>query len=93
MRWLRVLTSVLTLAVTPAFGAATQTVVLDVENMTCELCPITLKKSLEQVPGVASARVDLEKKTATVQFDPDKAAPSILIKATTNAGFPSTVRK
>ena len=93
MRWLRVLASVLTLAVTPVFGAATQTVVLDVQNMTCELCPITVKKSIEQVPGVASARVDLDKKTATVHFDPDKAAPAVLVKATTNAGFPSAIHK
>jgi mercuric ion binding protein len=81
------------LMVTPAFGAATQTVVLDVQNMTCELCPITVKKSLEQVPGVASAKVDLDKKTATVQYDPNKAAPAALVKATTNAGFSSTVHK
>jgi mercuric ion binding protein len=81
------------LTVTSAFGAATQTVVLDVQNMTCELCPITVKKSLVQVPGVASAKVDLDKKTATVQFDPDKATPAILVKATTNAGFPSAVHK
>jgi mercuric ion binding protein len=93
VRWLRVLTSVLMLTVTPAFGAATQTVVLDVQNMTCVLCPITVKKSLEQVPGVASAKIDLDKKTATVQFDPDQAAPAILIKATTNAGFPSALHK
>ena len=93
MRWLRVLTSVLMLTVTPAFGAATQTVVLDVQNMTCPLCPITVKKSLVQVPGVASAKVDLDKKTATVQFDPEKAAPAALVKATTNAGFPSAVHK
>lgn len=93
MRWLPVLASVLMLMVTPAFGAATQTVVLDVQNMTCELCPITVKKSLEQVPGVASAQVDLDKKTATVQYDPDKAAPAALVKATTNAGFPSAVHK
>ena len=93
MHWLRVLTSVLTLAVTPAFGAAPQTVVLDVQNMTCELCPITVKKSLEQVPGVASAKVDLDKRTATVQFDPDRAGPAALVKATTNAGFPSTAHQ
>ena len=93
MCWLRVLTSALTLAVTPAFGGATQTVVLDVQNMTCELCPITVKKSLEQVPGVASAKVDLDKRTATVQFDPDRAEPAALVKATTNAGFPSALHK
>ena len=93
MRWLCTLTSVVALVVTPAFGAATQTVVLDVKNMTCELCPITVKKSLVQVPGVASAQVDLDKKTATVQFDADKATPAALVKATTNAGFPSAVHK
>ena len=84
---------ILSFAATAAFAAASQTVVLDVQNMTCALCPITVKKSLEQVPGVASAEVDLERKTATVKFDPDKTAPATLVKATTNAGFPSTVRK
>jgi periplasmic mercuric ion binding protein len=93
VRWLRVLTSILMLTVTPAFGAVTQTIVLDVQNMTCELCPITVKKSLEHVPGVASAKVNLDKKTATVEFDPDKATPAALVKATTNAGFPSAVHK
>lgn len=93
MRLRYALPSVLVLAASAAVGAPTQTVVLDVQNMTCELCPITVKKSLEQVPGVASAKVDLDRKTATVQFDPDKAAPTVLVKATTNAGFPSVVRK
>jgi mercuric ion binding protein len=93
VRPLHALVSVLVLAVSPAFAAATQTVVLDVQNMTCELCPITVKKSLERVPGVAIAKVDLDKKTATVQFDPDKAAPAVLVEATTNAGFPSAVHK
>ena len=43
------------LAITPAFAGAPRTVVLDVQNMTCALCPITVKKSLQQVPGVAAA--------------------------------------
>jgi len=93
MHRLRAVAFALVLAATPAFGAATQTVVLDVQNMTCELCPITVKKSLEQIPGVASAKVDLARKTATVQFDPDKVAPAVLTKATTNAGFPSTLHR
>ncbi|MDQ2962159.1 MAG: cation transporter [Pseudomonadota bacterium] len=80
-------------AIVPAFAAAPQTVVLDVQNMTCSLCPITVRKSLEQVPGVSSVKVDLDTMTATVRFDQDKAAPATLVKATTNAGFPSTVRK
>ena len=76
-----------------AFAGTTETVVLDVQNMTCELCPITVKKALEKVPGVADAKVDLGKKTATVKFDPDKANVAALTLATTNAGFPSTAHQ
>ena len=53
-----------------ALGANPQTVVLDVQNMTCELCPITVKAALGKVPGVADTKVDLATKTATVKFDP-----------------------
>ena len=59
-----------------------QTTVLDVQNMTCGLCPVTVKKSLEKVPGVADAKVDS-----------DKASVAALVKATTEAGFPSAARK
>jgi mercuric ion binding protein len=78
---------------TAAYAASPQTVTLDVQNMTCATCKITVKKALEKVPGVASAQVDFEKKTATVQFDPDKVAPATLTKASTDAGFPATVKK
>jgi mercuric ion binding protein len=76
-----------------AHAATPQTAVLDVQNMTCGLCPVTVRKSLEQVPGVSQARIDFERKTATVTFDADKTKTGALIKATTDAGFPSTVRK
>jgi mercuric ion binding protein len=72
-------------------AAEPQTVVLDVKNMTCELCPITVKKALDKVPGVAASKIDFAKKTATVKFDPDRANVAALVKATTNAGYPSTV--
>jgi mercuric ion binding protein len=76
-----------------AQAAPPQTAVLDVQNMTCGLCPVTIKKSLEKVPGVSQARIDFDKKTATVTFDADKASAAALVKATTDAGFPSAVRK
>ncbi|MCP1175846.1 mercury resistance system periplasmic binding protein MerP (plasmid) [Ralstonia solanacearum] len=75
-----------------ALAAAPKTVTLDVQNMTCELCPITVKKSLEKVPGVSAVKVDFAHKTASVTYDPDKAKPEALTRATTNAGYPSTVR-
>lgn len=74
-------------------AATPKTVTLTVQNMTCELCPITVKKSLEKVPGVSSVTVDFDKKTATVTYDGDKAHPEALTKATTNAGYPSAVHK
>lgn len=76
-----------------ALGATLQTVVLDVQNMTCNLCPVTVRKSLEKVPGVSQARIDFEGKTATVTFDADKASTTALVKATTDAGYPSAARK
>lgn len=76
-----------------ALAATTQTAVLEVENLTCSLCTVTVRKSLEKVPGVSQARVDFAKKTATVTFDADKTNTTALAKATTEAGFPSAVRK
>lgn len=76
-----------------AFAGSLQTVVLDVQNITCELCPITVGKALKKVPGVAEASVDFARKTATVSFDPDKTDASKLVKATTDAGYPSAVHR
>jgi mercuric ion binding protein len=76
-----------------AFAASPKTVTLDVKNMTCAICPITVKKSLEKVSGVSAVNVDFAKKTAVVTYDPDKTGPEVLTRATTEAGFPSTVRK
>ena len=75
-----------------AIAGAPTTVTLDVQNMTCELCPVTVKKALEHAPGVSSARIDFANKTALVTYDPDAANVSELVKSTTNAGYPSTVR-
>lgn len=74
-------------------AATPRTAVLDVQNMTCGLCPVTVKKSLDKVPGVSEAKVDFDKKTVTVKFDADKTTTAVLVKATTDAGFPSTPRK
>ena len=55
--------------------------------MSCAVCPITVKKALDKVPGVTSAKVDFDKKTASVTFDPDKANPAALTKATSTQGI------
>ena len=76
-----------------AFAAPPKMAVLDVQNMTCGLCPITVRMALERVPGVAEAKVDLDKKTVSVKFDADKTTVATLVKATTDAGFPSRERR
>jgi len=68
---------------------AAQTVTLAVENMSCAACPITVRKALEKVPGVAKVKVDFDTKTATVTFDPAKTKVETLTRATTEAGYPS----
>jgi mercuric ion binding protein len=74
-----------------AFAAPPQTTTLAVENMTCGTCPIVVKKALERMPGVTSASVDFDKRTAIITFDPDKTTSAKLTQATTEAGFPSKV--
>ena len=76
-----------------ALAAPPQTTVLNVQNMTCGLCSVTVKKSLEKVAGVSQARFDFTNQTATVTFDVDRTNKTALVMATTDAGFPSTVRK
>jgi len=61
--------------------------------MTCALCPITVKKSLEKVLGVSAVQVNFDNKTATVTYDADKTQTEALTRATTNAGYPSTVQR
>lgn len=72
-----------------AIGAPPQTLHLDVQNMNCAMCPLTVRKALERVPGVTSAHVDFQGKTATVVYDPDRASPTDLTRATGDAGYPS----
>ena len=73
--------------------AASKTVTLDVQNMSCAVCPITVKKAIERVSGVQKVRVDYASKTATVQFDDTIATADKLTKATKDAGYPSTVKE
>jgi periplasmic mercuric ion binding protein len=73
--------------------AANRTVLLKVQNMTCPVCPLTVKKALAKVAGVQQVEIDYETKTASVQFDDAVATIDKLIAATTEAGYPSTIAK
>ena len=77
---------------TPSW-AAVQTVTLSLPTMDCPVCPITVKKALTQVDGVSKAEVDFDKRLAKVTFDDSKTNVDALTKATTPAGYPSTLAK
>ena len=70
-----------------------QRAVFAIENMTCALCPVTVKKAMEGVAGVKSVVIDFEAKTATVVFDPSQATITAIAAASTNAGYPAQATK
>jgi mercuric ion binding protein len=69
--------------------AGESTVTLAVRNWYCKACPHVVKESLAAVPGVTNVAVSDKTKTAVVTFDDTKADVKALIKATTEAGYPS----
>ena len=89
----RIFSASLVIVALSAAAAEPARVVLDVPGMNCSLCPISVKKALDRVPGVLEAKADLATKSAEAKYDPDKVSPEALAKAVTNAGYPATVRK
>ena len=52
----------------------------------------SVKRSLTKVNGVTQADVSLEKAEAVVTFDDVKTSTEALLKATKDAGYPSTLK-
>jgi mercuric ion binding protein len=75
-----------------AVAATTQTVVLEVKNMTCPACSITIEKALEKVQGVSGQRIDTKAGTVTVTFDGERTSVPKVAEAISNAGFPAQAR-
>ena len=77
--------------------AAEQTVTFAVDNMTCALCPVTVKRAMEGVAGVlddiclAYKAGDVEARTATVIFDTAATSADAIATASANAGYPARV--
>ncbi len=64
-------------------------VTLEVSNMSCSLCPITVKHAIKRVPGVLDAQVDYPSRTATVRYESNETNAEAIAAATGNAGYPS----
>ena len=79
-----------TLAMTAS--AEQQTVKLKVNGMTCFSCPYQVESALKRVDGVITASASLDTREAEVTFDSAVTNIAALTEATTNAGFPSTLK-
>lgn len=77
---------------TNAAFAAAKTVTLSVPGMHCAVCPITVRKALESVPGVSKVNVTYEPKEAVVTFDDAKTSIKALEDATFDAGYESNLK-
>ena len=73
--------------------AAIRVATLDVSNMSCVTCPLTVKAALKRVPGVSKIQVDFETRRALVTFDDARTDTAALLKATADVGFPASVAK
>jgi mercuric ion binding protein len=69
-----------------------ETVSFSVEKMTCATCPIAVRKAMERVEGVKEVTVDFDSKTAVVTYDAGMTDATVIGAASTDVGFPATVR-
>lgn len=63
------------------------TVELKIEGMFCEGCASSVRTSLVEVAGVASAQVSFDEKKARVSYDPSKTKLEQLIAAVEKLGY------
>lgn len=89
----KLLVSLLLCAAATPLAAAQRTATLAVENMTCALCPLTVKKAMAKVDGVSRVEVSYEKREAVVTFDDAKTSVQAIAKASAEAGYPAKEKK
>jgi len=75
---------------TDVAAATEETQSFTVENMTCAMCPISVRKAMERVDGVHSVTVDYDSKTAIAVFDPAQTSAKDIADASTDVGYPAT---
>lgn len=60
---------------------------LQVDGMNCESCVGTLTSALQEVTGVASAKVVFEEKKAVVGYDPALVTPQAMLNVIAKLGY------
>jgi mercuric ion binding protein len=72
-----------------AAEAGEQSARFAVANMTCALCPATVKSAMARVPGVRAVTVSFGAGTADVVFDPARASVAAIAAASAAVGYPA----
>lgn len=73
-------------------AATLSQVTFDVPDMTCGLCPVTVKAAMSGVEGVQSVEVDFDSRSALVIFDPALTDAATIAEASAQAGYPANVK-
>jgi copper chaperone len=60
---------------------------LNVPGISCSHCEMSIKNTLKEVSGVANVTVDLEKKTVSLDYDPEKASYAQIKIAIEDQGY------
>lgn len=68
-----------------------ESIILPVLGMTCASCQQHVEGALRAAPGVLTARVDLMRHRAAVEFDPELIAPQALVAAIRESGYDAVV--
>ena len=78
----------LALANSPGFASNTvQKACYVVEGMTCAACTVTLKAAVKKLDGISSVSASVEKKSATVEYDPKRTDADAIKKAIDSTGY------
>lgn len=86
-----IFTLILFIGVTMSAIAATQTVTLRVNSMTCEGCKAKINKTLGQERGVLKSVIDLQERTVKISYNDKRTDVAQLQKALKSAKYDSQV--
>ena len=70
---------------------ATESVVIDIEGMTCQSCVDNIEDVVSGIPGVGKIKVSLSEKHAVIGYDPTITNPSTLKDRICDMGFEAKI--
>lgn len=69
-----------------------ETMTLNIEGMSCEMCVGHVTRALSELDGVKSATVSLPQKTAVVTYDPARVGLGQMTEAVEEEGYEAAAK-